>query len=340
MLCASPEHQREQHQAPSGDGQPAPGPPAAQAAPAHGADFHGDRTSSARPTSPCATTTGATGPLPTRNVSPPVSAAAGTSRRSARLVRRPAMPPARSAAPSRDCGAVGSKAAGGRRDAGPDGGTVDDRLRSGTGHRLLPARRPAHRRGARDPRPGPRVRRRRGHARSSTTTGSAAQFPFELVPKLAELGIVGGTIEGYGCPGLSRARRRAWSTLELARGDGSVNTFLGVQSGLAMGSINMLGSEEQKQRWLPAMARLDKIGAFALTEPDHGSDSVALETTARRDGDHWVLNGAQAVDRQRAPSPTSSSSGRATTTTARSRASSSRSDDDGDRTPTGYDRPS
>jgi glutaryl-CoA dehydrogenase len=82
-------------------------------------------------------------------------------------------------------------------------------------------------------------------------------------------------------------------TLELSRGDGSVNTFLGVQNGLAMGSINMLGSEEQKQRWLPAMARLDKVGAFALTEPGHGSDSVGLETTARRDGDHWVLNGAK-----------------------------------------------
>ena len=72
---------------------------------------------------------------------------------------------------------------------------------------------------------------------------------------------------------------------EVARGDGSINTFLGVHSGLAMGSIAMLGSEEQKQRWLPPMARLDKVGAFALTEPEHGSDSVALETSARRDGD-------------------------------------------------------
>ena len=79
----------------------------------------------------------------------------------------------------------------------------------------------------------------------------------------------------------------------MSRGDGSINTFLGVQSGLAMGTINMLGSEEQKQRWLPAMATLDKIGAFALTEPNHGSDSVALETTVRRDGDTLVLNGAK-----------------------------------------------
>ena len=119
-----------------------------------------------------------------------------------------------------------------------------------------------------------------------------AQFPFELVPKLAGLGIVGGAIKGYGCPGLSRLAQ-GMVTLELSRGDGSVNTFVGVQNGLAMGSINMLGSDEQKQRWLPGMAKLELIGAFALTEPQHGSDSVALETTARRDGDHWVLNGTK-----------------------------------------------
>ena len=119
-----------------------------------------------------------------------------------------------------------------------------------------------------------------------------ADFPWPLVPKIAELGVVGGTIEGYGCPGLSPLAA-GMASLEMSRGDGSVNTFFGVQSGLAMGSINMLGSEEQKQRWLPAMATLDKIGAFALTEPNHGSDSVALETTVRRDGDALVLNGAK-----------------------------------------------
>jgi len=119
-----------------------------------------------------------------------------------------------------------------------------------------------------------------------------AEFPFELVPKLAQLGIVGSSIKGYGCPGLSRLAA-GMVTLELSRGDGSVNTFIGVQNGLAMGSVNMLGSQEQKQRWLPGMAKLDLIGAFALTEPQHGSDSVALETSARRDGDHWVLNGTK-----------------------------------------------
>jgi glutaryl-CoA dehydrogenase len=119
-----------------------------------------------------------------------------------------------------------------------------------------------------------------------------ADFPWPLVPKIAELGVVGGTIEGYGCPGLSPLAA-GMASLEMSRGDGSINTFFGVQSGLAMGSISMLGSEEQKQRWLPAMATLDKIGAFALTEPNHGSDSVALETTVRRDGDELVLNGSK-----------------------------------------------
>ena len=72
---------------------------------------------------------------------------------------------------------------------------------------------------------------------------------------------------------------------ELARADGSINTFFGVHSGLAMGAIDLLGSDEQKERWLAPMARLETIGAFGLTEPEHGSDSVSLETTARRDGD-------------------------------------------------------
>src|SRR6266540_7432820 len=119
-----------------------------------------------------------------------------------------------------------------------------------------------------------------------------AEFPFELVPKLAELGLAGGSIQGYGCPGLSEVAT-GLVAMELARADGSVCTFFGVHSGLAMQSVALLGSEEQKQRWLPAMARLDKIGAFALTEPRHGSDAVALETRARRDGDHYVLDGAK-----------------------------------------------
>jgi glutaryl-CoA dehydrogenase len=79
--------------------------------------------------------------------------------------------------------------------------------------------------------------------------------------------------------------------MELARGDGSVSTFHGVHSGLAMTAIGLLGSDEQKERWLPGMARLDLIGAFALTEPDHGSDAVTLETRVRRLGDGYVIDG-------------------------------------------------
>ncbi|MEV8041393.1 acyl-CoA dehydrogenase family protein [Arthrobacter sp. NPDC080082] len=117
-----------------------------------------------------------------------------------------------------------------------------------------------------------------------------AEFPSGLIPGLAGLGIIGSTIRGYGCPGLSR-RAAGIVAREIARGDGSINTFVGVHSSLAMGSINMLGSEDQRRRWLPAMAAMEKIGAFALTEPLHGSDSVALETSARRDGDSYILNG-------------------------------------------------
>jgi glutaryl-CoA dehydrogenase len=119
-----------------------------------------------------------------------------------------------------------------------------------------------------------------------------AEFPFELIPKLAALNIAGGNLKGYGCPGMS-AVAAGLIALELARADASVCTFFGVHSGLAMSSIAMLGSEEQKQRWLPAMARLEKIGAFGLTEPNHGSDAVALETRARRDGETYVLDGAK-----------------------------------------------
>jgi glutaryl-CoA dehydrogenase len=119
-----------------------------------------------------------------------------------------------------------------------------------------------------------------------------AELPWPLITRLAELGLVGEDIEGYGCPGMT-ALASGLVNMELHRGDGSLGTFLGVQSGLAMKAIAMLGSEEQKQRWLAPMARLEQIGAFALTEPDHGSDSVALETSARRDGDAYVIDGVK-----------------------------------------------
>lgn len=119
-----------------------------------------------------------------------------------------------------------------------------------------------------------------------------AEFPRPLLEGLADLGVVGGGIEGYGCPDLDPFSR-GLVQMEISRGDGSLGTFLGVQGGLAMHAIAQCGSEEQKQRWLPGLAALTYLGAFALTEPDHGSDSVALETTARREGGGWVLDGCK-----------------------------------------------
>jgi len=117
------------------------------------------------------------------------------------------------------------------------------------------------------------------------------EFPHDLVPGLAALGIAGLACEGYECPG-GDPLLDGMIAMELARTDCSIATFMGVHGGLAMGSIYLCGSEEQKQRWLPPMARLEKIGAFALTEPDVGSGAAGgLTTTAQRDGDVWVLNG-------------------------------------------------
>src|SRR3954468_10889153 len=117
------------------------------------------------------------------------------------------------------------------------------------------------------------------------------KFPRELIPGLAELGIAGAQYSGYGCPGKS-SLLDGMISMELSRGDPSMATFYGVHSGLAMGSVYLCGSEEQKQRWLPAMARMELIGAFGLTEPDSGSDVArGLQTKARRDGDGWVLDG-------------------------------------------------
>ncbi|HEX6605743.1 MAG TPA: acyl-CoA dehydrogenase family protein, partial [Chloroflexia bacterium] len=92
-----------------------------------------------------------------------------------------------------------------------------------------------------------------------------AEFPAHLIPKLAALGICGGVLQGYGCPGLSSVAT-GLASMELARGDASLCTFFGVTSGLAMSSIYYCGSEAQKQRWLPGLARMDLIGAFGLTE--------------------------------------------------------------------------
>jgi len=116
-------------------------------------------------------------------------------------------------------------------------------------------------------------------------------FPFELLPSFKELGIGGLGYKGYGCAGGSQ-KLFGFVAMELARVDASFCTFFGVHAGLAMGSIYLDGSEEQKQKWLPPMARWEKIGCFGLTEPLVGSGaSRGLQTTAKRDGDTWILNG-------------------------------------------------
>ncbi len=116
-------------------------------------------------------------------------------------------------------------------------------------------------------------------------------FPFELLPVVKELNIGGLGMTGYGCRGGSLALL-GFVVMEMARIDPSFATFFGVHDGLAMGSIYIDGSEEQKQKWLPPMARMEKIGCFGLTEPLVGSGTAGgLTTTAKREGDTWILNG-------------------------------------------------
>ena len=118
-----------------------------------------------------------------------------------------------------------------------------------------------------------------------------AQFPFGLLPGLGELGLMGGTLpEEYGCAGWNNVAY-GLAVAELARGSGSLATFLHVQSGLAMTTIHELGSEEQKRRWLPPMARCEKIGCFGLTEPGAGSDPGSLSTTAVEKDGGYLLSG-------------------------------------------------
>ncbi|MGY1748956.1 acyl-CoA dehydrogenase family protein [Modestobacter sp. SYSU DS0511] len=122
---------------------------------------------------------------------------------------------------------------------------------------------------------------------------AAAEFPMDLIPKFADADIVGRSYDWEGRPRASRLFT-GFQAMELARVDASMATFLGVHNGLAMGSIMILGSAEQRRRWIPSMMRMETIGAFALTEPEGGSDVArGMRTTARRDGDEWVLDGAK-----------------------------------------------
>ncbi|WP_121291123.1 MULTISPECIES: acyl-CoA dehydrogenase family protein [Plantibacter] len=119
-----------------------------------------------------------------------------------------------------------------------------------------------------------------------------AIFPTELVPELADLGLLGMHLSGYGCAGRS-AVEYGLAAMELEAGDSGLRTFVSVQGSLAMSAIYKHGSEEQKQEWLPRMARGEVIGCFGLTEPNSGSDPSSMTTFARRDGDGWVINGAK-----------------------------------------------
>jgi glutaryl-CoA dehydrogenase len=116
-----------------------------------------------------------------------------------------------------------------------------------------------------------------------------AEFPIALARRLGELGLIG---HGSDSERMSPASA-GLIAMELSRGDGSLATFAGVQAGLVMRSIELFGTEEQRAKWLEPLAKVDAIGAFALTEPEHGSDSLLLETTAVLDGDVFVLNGAK-----------------------------------------------
>src|SRR5690606_27227096 len=119
------------------------------------------------------------------------------------------------------------------------------------------------------------------------------RFPRELIPQMAELGLLGANLhEEYGCAGLNNV---AYGLImqELERGDSGIRSVVSVQGALCMYPIYAFGSEEQKRKWLPPMARGEVIGCFGLTEPDYGSNPGGMITTARQDGDGWVLNGSK-----------------------------------------------
>jgi glutaryl-CoA dehydrogenase len=118
------------------------------------------------------------------------------------------------------------------------------------------------------------------------------EFPGHLVGEVAELGLLGSSIDGYDCAGLNGVSY-GLICQELERGDSGLRSFVSVQSSLVMFPIHAYGSEEQKQRWLPAMARGEAIGCFGLTEPHGGSDPGNMKTHAKRDGDDWIINGSK-----------------------------------------------
>ena len=118
------------------------------------------------------------------------------------------------------------------------------------------------------------------------------RFPKELIPELASLGLLGSSLKGYGCAGLNGISY-GLICQELERGDSGIRSFVSVQSSLCMYPIHAYGSEEQKQKYLPGMARGELIGCFGLTEPHGGSDPANMKTHAKRRGKDWVLNGSK-----------------------------------------------
>ncbi|HTQ56212.1 MAG TPA: acyl-CoA dehydrogenase family protein [Bryobacteraceae bacterium] len=117
-----------------------------------------------------------------------------------------------------------------------------------------------------------------------------ARFPRDLVPEMGRLGFFGANLEGYGCAGMSNVEY-GLIMQELERGDSGVRSFVSVQGALVMYPIYTYGSGEQKQQWLPRLQSGEAVGCFGLTEPDFGSNPAGMRTTARRDGNHWILNG-------------------------------------------------
>src|SRR5215211_311958 len=117
-----------------------------------------------------------------------------------------------------------------------------------------------------------------------------AVFPREIVPEMGEKGLLGMHLSGYGCAGKS-AVEYGLACMELEAGDSGLRTFVSVQGSLAMSAIHKFGSEEQKNEWLPRMAKGEAIGCFGLTEPEAGSDPASMKTFARKEGSEWVLNG-------------------------------------------------
>lgn len=129
----------------------------------------------------------------------------------------------------------------------------------------------------------------RPHLRTAYENGT---FPLEIIPKLGELGLLGAQLKGYGCSGLD-SLSYGLIMKELERGDSGLRSFASVQGALVMYPIHSFGSEEQKQRWLPALRDGKAIGCFGLTEPDFGSNPAGMRTSAKKDGSHWILNGSK-----------------------------------------------